>query len=160
MDEKMYQEKIEAVANRFHLVLDQESEVRQKYREFLRSEFAVENLDFYMASEDLRQLSDETAVRRAFEKLFTSFISKTSSQSINISENLYKKFNRLHAAWGATRIEEIVNLVSEAQSEIAHIMEFGSFHRFVARNPDLFSLDNASMNTSCASLYSDADSLE
>ena len=122
-------------------------------------EFAEENLDFYVASEYLLQLSDEAAVRRAFEKLFTHFISKTSSpHSINISENLYNKLNCLNSAWGATRIEQIVDLVSEAQSEIAHMLEFDSFPRFFSRNPDLF-FDDHTMNTSCNSIATSSDVL-
>jgi hypothetical protein len=134
MDEEEYEER-RAASSIFRQVLAQESS-RQRYREFLTSEFAVENLDFYVASEDLRKLSDEAAVRRAFEDLFTRFISKAAStQSINISDNLYNKLNKLNAAWGATRIEEIVDLVSVAQSEIANMLEFDSFPRFVSRSP-------------------------
>lgn len=64
-------------------ILLQDERGRSKFREFLESEFSLENFDFYMACNKLkRQPANE--VKRTVKKMFDTYISKNAPNSINI----------------------------------------------------------------------------
>jgi hypothetical protein len=123
-----YEEELKTTA-RFRKVME-DRESRRNYRAFLRTEFASENLDFYQAVENLKKLTSDASVRRAFQVIFIGFILKSSSKSISISDRLFNKLAGLNDDWNATRTQDIFRLVNEAQNEVSLMLYMGSFLRF------------------------------
>jgi hypothetical protein len=125
-----------ASSSRFKQTM-QSVEGREAFTQHLHTEYAAENIAFYIAAEDMSLLTDDAAVRRAFETLYTAFILKSSKQSINISEKLFDRLNRVNDAGveGHHLKKDVIMrfrlaIIADAQREIAFLLEHGSFPRF------------------------------
>eukprot|EP01100_Stratorugosa_tubuloviscum_P001667 TRINITY_DN1377_c2_g2_i1.p1 TRINITY_DN1377_c2_g2~~TRINITY_DN1377_c2_g2_i1.p1 ORF type:complete len:188 (-),score=94.67 TRINITY_DN1377_c2_g2_i1:51-614(-) len=58
------------------------------FREYLRSIYSLENLSFFMAVEDYRELREENEMRKRAEEIFQNFFSPDSEQEVDIEGSL------------------------------------------------------------------------
>jgi hypothetical protein len=135
-----------ASSSRFQLCM-QSVEGRESFTAFLQTEYAEENMAFYIAAEEMSYLTDDAAVRRAYESLHTAFILKSSKQSINISDKLFERLDCLNdtgVEGHHLKKDEIMHvrlaIIAEVQLEISHLLEYGSFPRFERSNSFKFLL--------------------
>ncbi|ESN95889.1 hypothetical protein HELRODRAFT_86160, partial [Helobdella robusta] len=96
------------------------------FRQFLKSEFSDENFEFWVACENLKNMSnDEAAIASACQKIFMEFVSLKAPHQINIDST--------------TREETLDNLqrpsrtmFDRAQRRVEYLMEKDSYARFIS----------------------------
>jgi hypothetical protein len=114
---------------------------KQCFFSFLAQEYASENLEFYVAAEDLLLLQSKGAqwstIRLAYTALLNRYVKKGAVSQINIPAMLARKLHTVEEIDGRAMIggeyhknELIIDLVTKALQEISDLLEFGSFPRF------------------------------
>jgi hypothetical protein len=114
---------------------------KQLYLAFLAKEYATENLEFYVAAEELLLLQSNngtqfSTIRLAFTALLEQYVGESATTQINISAALAEKLLAAEATdaqaigGGFLTNELIIELLTEALREISLMLEFGSFPRF------------------------------
>lgn len=97
------------------------------FREFLKSQYCQENIDFYLACEKYRQLDPERVgkemVKFMATQIYNDFLSEDARQPVNINYNCVKVIK-------ASMKDPKPDLLCDAQSEIFNLMKADCYPRF------------------------------
>ncbi|XP_068197024.1 regulator of G-protein signaling 21-like [Antennarius striatus] len=94
------------------------------FREFLKSEFCEENLDFWFACEEFRTFSSEEELMGSATRIYEEFIKADAPNQVNLDFNTIEDIRRsLHRPGPLC--------FAVAQSKIYSLMENDSFPRFI-----------------------------
>eukprot|EP01117_Protostelium_nocturnum_P005260 TRINITY_DN1912_c0_g1_i1.p1 TRINITY_DN1912_c0_g1~~TRINITY_DN1912_c0_g1_i1.p1 ORF type:complete len:416 (-),score=154.61 TRINITY_DN1912_c0_g1_i1:37-1284(-) len=99
-------------------------------RQFLEEEYSIENLEFVEQVEKLRELSDQTEIKKKIESIEWNFLREGSQHQINLSSEAKKKINTQKIA-SQTLSNRIFD---QAVVEILHLIQDDSFPRFKKSN--------------------------
>jgi hypothetical protein len=130
MDEEKRQRKLQKISLRHVL---ENRELQEKFREFLVSEFSVENILFWLEVESFKQSCQGPLFDRkagAF-KIFDTFCSNASCYEVNLSypvaQKLLKKIGEIRSG---EQQEVDPTIFNEAQEQIYILMESDPLKRF------------------------------
>ncbi|PRP75714.1 regulator of G-protein signaling 21 [Planoprotostelium fungivorum] len=94
------------------------------FRTFLKTEFSVENLNFYLAVERYRAITDESTRKTKAEEIFNSYIKPNAPQELNIDQSILEDIRK-------KMDHPTVQLFDPVQSAIHVLMRDDSFPRFL-----------------------------
>lgn len=115
------------------------------FREFLRSEYSEENLEFWIACEEYRTMRDERQVVPQAQKIFTDFVAIQAPREINLDSKTREAT--------ATRMSSPDRSTFEiAQKRIQALMEKDSYPRFLRSDVYRRQLEALKVNISLLSL--------
>jgi len=97
---------------------------REIFLKFLKKEFSSENLIFWSACEDLRQVKDEKYFKEKVEDMFTTFLEASSPQEVSLDFKVKERVME-------QRDQPSETMFDEAQSKIYTLMHRDSFPRFL-----------------------------
>ena len=113
-------------------VLSEESG-REAFMKFLQTEYASENLDFFMAVEQMKKAAADTGMTAELassaQNLMTTYLAPDSTTEVNVSDELRKSIE--DAVAGKATKKELIAAFEEAQAETVKIMSLGAFPRFL-----------------------------
>ncbi|KAJ6241805.1 regulator of g protein signaling [Anaeramoeba flamelloides] len=99
------------------------------FTEFVESELSSENIEFYLAVENIKLIKERDQFKKEAENIFNTYIKPNSMQEINIQSSIRKKI-----------IEEAEmnfftpHTFDQAQNSIWNLMANDSFQRFFSHN--------------------------
>ncbi|KAG8436379.1 hypothetical protein GDO86_007469 [Hymenochirus boettgeri] len=94
------------------------------FRDFLKSEFSEENIDFWLACEDYKATNDSNELRNKAEIIYQQFIQPNASKQVNIDFATRNSVTR-------DLLEPTLTTFKEAQKMIHILMERDSYPRFL-----------------------------
>uniref|UniRef100_A0A8C5RB30 Regulator of G protein signaling 3 n=1 Tax=Laticauda laticaudata TaxID=8630 RepID=A0A8C5RB30_LATLA len=94
------------------------------FRSFLRTEFSEENLEFWLACEEYKNIKSQSKMIAKAKKIFTEYIAVQSCKEVNLDSYTreYTKENLQNISWGCFDL---------AQRRIYGLMEKDSYPRFL-----------------------------
>jgi len=98
------------------------------FKEFLESEYAVENLHFWRAVEDFRVLSDDKLVSRG-QQVYASFIQEGAHNELNLTAPVKVKLHEAFAPLSPQKVHR--KIFDVAQKCILDLMRSDNFTRFL-----------------------------
>jgi PAS domain S-box-containing protein len=120
--------KVDALAH----VLSEESG-REAFMNFLRTEYASENLDFYNAVEEMKKKASASGMTAELaaqaQGLMTMYLTPGSTTEVNVSDELRQSISDAMAGKGTKK--DLMAAFEEAQAETVKIMAMGAFPRFL-----------------------------
>lgn len=114
----------------------QEQEGLKAFRNFLESEFATENLDFWVKAKEYRKIEDPQKLLSTFEEIYLEYIDESSNRQINVSfavtQPLHDLYNKYEQSSEETKLKIITpEVFEEAQKSICRTMATDSYRRFM-----------------------------
>ncbi|CAL9696033.1 unnamed protein product [Knipowitschia caucasica] len=107
-----------------------DNEFRRSFRSFLQSEFSEENLDFWLACEEFRSLSDQQQRQTTAQFIYREFLLSSAQREVNVDqwirEQIWRSLDRPSAS-----------CFMEAQKHVFALMEKDSWPRFTQRGQSL-----------------------
>lgn len=97
------------------------------FRSFLRSEFSEENIEFWMACEDLKKTKSPEKMAAKAKKMYEDFIQREAPKEVNI-DHFTKDVTLRNLVSGSITTFDL------AQKRIYALMEKDSFGRFLRSN--------------------------
>ncbi|XP_075877007.1 regulator of G-protein signaling 21-like [Nelusetta ayraudi] len=94
------------------------------FREFLKTEFCEENLDFWLACQDFKNFEEPEELQRRAKNIYEEFVRKDAPKQVNLD------FNTSHIISQSLQRPSALCFVT-AQRKIFSLMENGSFPRFL-----------------------------
>ncbi|PAV83567.1 hypothetical protein WR25_10849 [Diploscapter pachys] len=96
------------------------------FRQFLKKEFSDENVDFWCACEEFKNIKDPKKLKQKAHEIYKEFVAEQAPKEVNLDSDT-------RAATKAAIFEEIVKLdtFSLAQSRIEQLMAKDSYRRFL-----------------------------
>ncbi|XP_026568169.1 regulator of G-protein signaling 3 isoform X2 [Pseudonaja textilis] len=94
------------------------------FRSFLRTEFSEENLEFWLACEEYKNIKSQSKMIAKAKKIYTEYIAVQSCKEVNLDSYTreYTKENLQNISWGCFDL---------AQRRIYGLMEKDSYPRFL-----------------------------
>ncbi|XP_028924371.1 LOW QUALITY PROTEIN: regulator of G-protein signaling 20 [Ornithorhynchus anatinus] len=97
---------------------------RNTFREFLRSEFSEENMQFWMACEELKQEASKTKVEEKAKLIYDNYISSLSPREVSLDSRVREVINE-------NMQEPSQHIFDDAQLQIYTLMHRDSYPRFM-----------------------------
>ncbi|XP_041791236.1 regulator of G-protein signaling 21 [Chelmon rostratus] len=94
------------------------------FRDFLRSEFSEENIDFWLTCEDFKSTASPDDLRWKAEEIYQEFIQPTARREINVDHRIREKIKK-------SLEEPSLSCFDEAQKHVYLLMERDSCPRFL-----------------------------
>ncbi|KAG7493008.1 hypothetical protein MATL_G00020700 [Megalops atlanticus] len=99
-------------------------EGRTVFREYLRSEYSEENLQFWLACEDLKKEKNPTLIDEKARMIYEDYISILSPKEVSLDSRVRESINQ-------SLSEPSNEMYQEAQLQIYTLMHRDSFPRFL-----------------------------
>ncbi|XP_016313422.1 regulator of G-protein signaling 17-like isoform X2 [Sinocyclocheilus anshuiensis] len=97
---------------------------RNKFREFLRTEYSEENMLFWLACEDLKKEINKSAIEEKTRLIYEDYISILSSKEVSLDSRVREVINR--------RMQDPTpHIFEDAQLQIYTLMHRDSYPRFL-----------------------------
>uniref|UniRef100_A0A8C1S3M3 Regulator of G-protein signaling 20 n=1 Tax=Cyprinus carpio TaxID=7962 RepID=A0A8C1S3M3_CYPCA len=97
---------------------------RNKFREFLRTEYSEENMLFWLACEDLKNESNKSAIEEKTRLIYEDYISILSPKEVSLDSRVREVINR--------RLQDPTpHIFEDAQLQIYTLMHRDSYPRFL-----------------------------
>ncbi|XP_077991356.1 regulator of G-protein signaling 17-like isoform X2 [Glandiceps talaboti] len=97
---------------------------RDIFREFLKLEYSEENLLFWIACEDLRQLTDQENIEEKSRLIYEDYISILSPKEVSLDSRVREVINR-------NMVDPSQHTFDDAQQQIYILMHRDSYPRFL-----------------------------
>ncbi|XP_038622544.1 regulator of G-protein signaling 20 [Tachyglossus aculeatus] len=97
---------------------------RNTFREFLRSEFSEENMQFWMACEELKQEASKNKVEEKAKLIYDDYISSLSPREVSLDSRVREVINE-------NMQEPSQHIFDDAQLQIYTLMHRDSYPRFM-----------------------------
>lgn len=94
------------------------------FRDFLRSEFSEENIEFWLTCEDFKSTVSPDDLRWKAEEIYQEFIQPTARREINVDHHIREKIKK-------TLEKPSISCFDEAQKHVYLLMERDSCPRFL-----------------------------
>uniref|UniRef100_A0A670Z0N3 Regulator of G protein signaling 21 n=1 Tax=Pseudonaja textilis TaxID=8673 RepID=A0A670Z0N3_PSETE len=94
------------------------------FRTFLKSEFSEENIEFWLACEDLKKTKSAAKIASKAQRIYSEFIQADAPQEINIDFNTRDRIMQAIS-------KPTLNCFDDAQKLIYNLMVKDSFPRFL-----------------------------
>nr|XP_039269289.1 regulator of G-protein signaling 5-like [Styela clava] len=101
--------------------------LRIRFRLFLVSEFSVENLDFWLAVEQYKNIKNIKSRRRKMREIYEEYISTEAQNQINLDHFTQNQIG-IHVA---KETVPGIDIFAVAQRHVFNMMETDSYARFV-----------------------------
>ncbi|XP_063056915.1 regulator of G-protein signaling 8 [Engraulis encrasicolus] len=96
------------------------------FREFLRSEFSEENLEFWLACREYRESTSSARRFLRATEIYQEFLHPTAEKEVNLNQRTRDRVKGQMASASA-----LPRCFEEAESEVLRLMETDSWHRFL-----------------------------
>ncbi|KTF83166.1 hypothetical protein cypCar_00027641 [Cyprinus carpio] len=97
---------------------------RNKFREFLRTEYSEENMLFWLACEDLKKEINKSAIEEKTRLIYEDYISILSPKEVSLDSRVREVINR--------RLQDPTpHIFEDAQLQIYTLMHRDSYPRFL-----------------------------
>lgn len=97
---------------------------RNKFREFLRTEYSEENMLFWLACEDLKKEINKSSIEEKARLIYEDYISILSPKEVSLDSRVREVINR--------RMQEPTpHIFEDAQLQIYMLMHRDSYPRFL-----------------------------
>jgi len=108
-----------------------DANLRKKFRDFVKSAFAVENLDFYEAVEHHLTLpeNNEQELRESVKSIVDTYVRENSSDQVNLS---FQQMNAMIEAVENPEMGEVLLCLLQCQHEVVELLRRNFFFRFAA----------------------------
>jgi len=97
---------------------------RQLFGEFLKKEFADENILFWQACEDLKREKDADKINEKARIIYEDFVSMLSPKEVSLDSRIRERIND-------NMLRPTVNTFDEAQSHVYMLMQKDCYPRFL-----------------------------
>ncbi|XP_063714180.1 regulator of G-protein signaling 17-like [Symsagittifera roscoffensis] len=122
---------------------------QDSFRHFLRSEYSEENMMFWLACEELKEIRDNSQITDKCKQIYEEFISVLSPKEVSIDSRIREIINR-------NMVNPDTQSFEEAQNQIYQLMKRDSYHRFI-NSPFFKSLEE---NAAAATTHTHASPLQ
>lgn len=126
IDEIPSQEETKAWGESFDKLM-QSIKGRDKFREFLRSEFSEENVLFWLACEELKKQTNPDSIEERARSIYEDYISILSPKEVSLDSRAREVINR-------NMVQPSPHTFDDAQLQIYTLMHRDSYPRFLNSN--------------------------